>query len=212
MHYIILADLNFMEVPPDNILSSIQFDFEQFIAIAVRLLKLDSNLARMHAKLSPRMKEEVFWELYYFRIVFLRVKIGMESNEVIEKYLSRESEIIHKNVIPISKSTSKDTIQTKNNNDINNNKRLTDNDNDDDEDDEALANIINQRRIADAELKAEVEAELDNDIDIDMLENELDNIDDIVDEFEDLGLDNIADGADDDDLEKQIARELNQDD
>ena len=165
----------------------------------------------MHAKLSPRMKEEVFWELYYFRIVFLRVKIGMESNEIIEKYLPRESEIIHKNVIPISKSTSKDTIQTKNNNDLNNNKRSTDNDNDDD--DEALANIINQRRIADAELKAEVEAELDNDndIDIDMLENELDNIDDIDDEFEDLGLDNIVDGADDDDLEKQIARELNQD-
>lgn len=194
----LVADLNFIDIPPDDILSSIQFDFEQFIAIAVRLLKLDSNLARMHAKLSPRMKEELFWELYYFRIVFLRVKIGMETNDVIERYLPREHEIIHKNVVPISKSSNNDTTKKDSSNNINN---------DDDEDDEALASIINQRRIADAELKAEVEAELDNDIDIDMLENELENIGDIDDEFEDLGLDNI--GVDDDDLEKQIARELN---
>jgi hypothetical protein len=192
--------MNFTDVPPDDLLSSIQFDFEQFIAIALRLLKLDSNLARMHAKLSPRMKEELFWELYYFRIVFLRVKIGMESNDVIERYLSRENEIIHKNVVPVNKGPNKDSTKKDSSNNINNDE--------DDEDDDALASIINQRRIADAELKAEVEAELDNDIDIDILENELDNIDDIDDEFEDLGLDNIG-ADDDDDLEKQIARELN---
>ena len=30
--------MNFTEIPPDNLLSIIEFDFEQFIAIALRLL------------------------------------------------------------------------------------------------------------------------------------------------------------------------------
>lgn len=210
--------MNFTEIPPDDLLSIIEFDFEQFISVALRLLKLDSNLARMHAKLSPRMKEELFWQLYHFRIIFLRVKIGFEANDhdhVLHRYLGRENEIIFKNVFPksISRNSMNNTSQKENNN---GNKKNNGNDNDDEDIDE----IITQRRIADAELKAEVEAELSNDIDLDALENELNNIDDnFDDDFEDLGiddddgLDSIGDGLGDidvdDDLEKEIARELN---
>ena len=152
-----LADMNFTEIPPDDILSLIEFDFEQFIAIALRLLKLDSNLARMHAKLSPRMKEELFWQLYHFRIMFLRVKIGFDNNDVIQRYLGRENEIIFKNVIPKSISiTSMNTNGNTSSRKENNNGNKKNNNNDNDIDDEDIDDMITQRRIADAELKAEV--------------------------------------------------------
>ena len=42
----------------------LKFNFSDFIPVALKLLTVDPNLARMHAKLMPRMDEEIFWSNY----------------------------------------------------------------------------------------------------------------------------------------------------
>ncbi|KAJ1429345.1 hypothetical protein B484DRAFT_396418 [Ochromonadaceae sp. CCMP2298] len=57
----------------------IDFVFSDFVATVLQLLKLDANLARVHAKISPKMDEETFWRNYYCRVVYLRAVSGIDG-------------------------------------------------------------------------------------------------------------------------------------
>jgi hypothetical protein len=57
----------------------VNFSIEDFAPTAMKMIELDTNLARMHAKLSPKMNEEHFWFNYYCRIVYLRMVSGIEG-------------------------------------------------------------------------------------------------------------------------------------
>jgi hypothetical protein len=70
--------------------ASVHFYFKQFIPVAMNMIGLDSNLARLHSKLSPKMDEEIFWFNYYCRISYLRAIIGMEGEEAKENALRFE--------------------------------------------------------------------------------------------------------------------------
>lgn len=72
-----LREENFT-VPPRH-LEYVTFVFSDFISVAMRMLQLDANLARMHARLASKMKEELFWQFYHYRIMFLRASIGIDG-------------------------------------------------------------------------------------------------------------------------------------
>ena len=73
-----LADQNFIVSPVG--LDKLPFSLTEFVPVAMRLLSLDSNLSRIHAKLVPRMNEELFWQNYHYRITYLRAKVGMDES------------------------------------------------------------------------------------------------------------------------------------
>ena len=77
-----LNSKNFEMEPP--LLDTFPFVFSDNVATAMRLLQLDENLAKMHAKLSLKMNEEVFWHHYFFRIKYLRLKLGIEKIKPLE--------------------------------------------------------------------------------------------------------------------------------
>lgn len=84
---------NFTSSSPNK--SEVQFFFQDFVPIAMRLLQIDSNLARMHAKLAPKMDEEIFWLNYYCRIVYLRACSGidgLDAQNAVNKW--KESDIL----------------------------------------------------------------------------------------------------------------------
>lgn len=62
----------------------IHFVFSDFIATALRLLKLDANLAHVHSKVSPKMDEEMFWRNYYGRVIYLRAACGIDGTSAQE--------------------------------------------------------------------------------------------------------------------------------
>ena len=68
---------NFICAPPELI--EIQFRLEDKVSVIMKLLELDSNLAKTHAKLSPKMEEEVFWKNYFTRVQYLRGVIGVDG-------------------------------------------------------------------------------------------------------------------------------------
>lgn len=70
-------DLNFTSEPPN--VSDVPFQLSEFIPVAMNLLRLDTNLARVHSRISPKMDEEVFWRNYYCRIAYLRASSGIEG-------------------------------------------------------------------------------------------------------------------------------------
>ncbi len=72
-----LNERNFLEKPLNA--DEIEFVFNDFIPVALKLLQLDSNLARTHAKLSPKMNEEIFWFNYYCRVMYLRSSSGIDG-------------------------------------------------------------------------------------------------------------------------------------
>lgn len=79
-----MAEENFTVSPSiekHKILYETPFSFKQFIPVIMRLLQLDSNLAKIHAKLSPKMNEEIFWRNYYLRVIYLRAKSGIDGEE-----------------------------------------------------------------------------------------------------------------------------------
>lgn len=83
MHKILelsLVEENFSVAPPG--IEKVQFNLSSFVPVAMRMLSIDSNLAKIHAKLVPVMNEEQFWRNYHFRIVFLRTFVGVESEEI----------------------------------------------------------------------------------------------------------------------------------
>jgi hypothetical protein len=73
-----LNEKNFTVAPPG--VGKLEFDFQAFVPTIMRLLQLDTNLAKAHAKLSPKMNEESFWRNYNYRVQYLRAKIGIVDN------------------------------------------------------------------------------------------------------------------------------------
>lgn len=57
----------------------VRFSFQHFVPVAMKLLDVDSNLARMHAKLSPKMNEEIFWFNYFCRVSYIRAVSGIDG-------------------------------------------------------------------------------------------------------------------------------------
>jgi hypothetical protein len=55
------------------------FDMNQSVPVILRLLEIDGNLARMHAKLSPKMDETSFWRNYFLRVAYLRAAAGIDG-------------------------------------------------------------------------------------------------------------------------------------
>ena len=72
-----LNEQNFTVTPANS--DEVHFVFSDFVATALHLLKLDSNLAHVHSKVSPKMDEEVFWRNYYCRVLYLRAKSGIDG-------------------------------------------------------------------------------------------------------------------------------------
>ena len=81
-----IAEENFTVKPTSPILQKIEFSFQDFVPVVLRLLQLDSNLARIHAKISPKMNEELFWRNYYLRVIYLRAKSGIDGPEAEASY------------------------------------------------------------------------------------------------------------------------------
>jgi hypothetical protein len=80
--------------------SEVYFSFKDFIPMAMNLLKIDSNLARMHSKLSPKMEEETFWFNYYCRVAYLRESSGIDGQQAkINSQKYKFSDVIFESLI-----------------------------------------------------------------------------------------------------------------
>lgn len=88
-----LREKNFV-VPAANA-PEVEFYFQEFVPVAMQLLQLDANLARVHAKLSPKMNEEDFWFNFFCRVAYLRAKSGIDGPEALNASTKwRECEIL----------------------------------------------------------------------------------------------------------------------
>lgn len=78
-----IAEDNFTSVPPnaDDVKAKEEWNFGDFVPVALRLLEIDTNLSRCHAKVSPKIKggEEEFWFRYYSRVLYLRAASGIDG-------------------------------------------------------------------------------------------------------------------------------------
>ncbi|CAN0541362.1 unnamed protein product, partial [Scytosiphon promiscuus] len=54
------------------------FQLERHINVAVQMLSLDPNLAKIHARLISRIPEKTFWHHYFSRVAALRTEVGLE--------------------------------------------------------------------------------------------------------------------------------------
>ena len=54
------------------------FQLERHINVAVKMLSLDPNLAKIHARLIARIPEKTFWHHYFSRVAALRTEVGLE--------------------------------------------------------------------------------------------------------------------------------------
>jgi hypothetical protein len=73
------SELNFTVDPEPELLTLTQFHFQSIIPQVMTLLSLDQNLARLHARISPKMNEEHFWRNYYARIFYLRYRSRIDN-------------------------------------------------------------------------------------------------------------------------------------
>jgi hypothetical protein len=157
-----LNEQNFLIKPP--YLNDIPFIFSHFIPVIMRLLQLDANLAKVHAKLSSKMDEEIFWQHYHFRIMFLRTKIGIEkSKDIINLFLDQlQEDIIFLPEIPMFNNKLEVYNEVNNNSDDNKSNNITSNDSvidsikDENIEIDVVADARLKRQIADALLAAEV--------------------------------------------------------
>lgn len=77
-----LCQGNFLCTVMQEEFSTVHFDMTKSVPVILKLLEIDKNLARMHAKLSPKMDEEVFWKNYFLRVKYLRAAIGQLSAQL----------------------------------------------------------------------------------------------------------------------------------
>ena len=227
-----LREENFT-VPPKH-LEYVTFVFSDFISVAMRLLQLDANLARMHARLASKMKEETFWHFYYYRIMFLRASIGIDGQSAKESALGTltlDDVIIFQATRDYEAKDTADSVvrrrlagqQGKLKSPHSAAKRgaaglaaagaagaagggTGADGSDNDEGDAAADQAQANRKKAEAELAAEVQAELE-------AEDDLLDLDEFGDDGDDLGVlalggEGGEDGDLDAELEAQIAREL----
>lgn len=201
-----LSERNFITGPstekPDDPLSIAMNDlahdfpmiFNEYVPTIMKLLELDSNLSHMHAKLSPKMKnEEDFWNHYYLRTMYLRAVAGLEGKVFQDKYRSVTEESI---VFPPSFDADYSRRKVE--------KEQKDATVKESQESDAKKAQAKQKESEDekAALAKEVEEELrDEDIDLTDL-NDLEGADDEFENIDDTDLDDEAD------LEAQIAREL----
>ncbi len=54
---------------------------KQSIPVIMKMLEIDTNLSKMHSKLSPKMDENIFWKNYFNRIAYLRAAIGIDGDD-----------------------------------------------------------------------------------------------------------------------------------
>lgn len=207
--------------------SEVEFYFPDFVPVAMQLLQLDSNLARSHAKLMPKMAEELFWFNYYCRIVYLRARSGIDGPDALHNSSKwRESEVIMESVIPPVPAPA-----------VNNNNSLIDAS----ESPHVKANTVNKSTPPNTKPSGQQKASLinpspaqpkdsgkndvtptkdsggdddinlnDSDLDINDLDDDINDLDDLdisPEDFEKIGVEDGND-ADDDELEAQIAQEL----
>jgi hypothetical protein len=107
-----LSDRNFLEKAANS--EEVEFSFNDFIPVALKLLQIDLNLARTHAKLSPKMNEEIFWFNYYCRVSYLRAISGIEgpmAQKEAEKW--KPGDIIIESVISKPSSSVQNPYTTK---------------------------------------------------------------------------------------------------
>jgi hypothetical protein len=193
-----LSDRNFLEKAANS--DEVEFSFNDFIPVALKLLQIDLNLARTHAKLSPKMNEEIFWFNYYCRVSYLRAVSGIEGpmaqkeaekwkpgdiiiESVVSKpssthnpYISKPSEMSSQQSVskPVSKEEKVDNKSTNN------------------------LNSIDQNSSDNIQLD-DLDLELEN-----MKDIELDELGDInPEDYEEIGSSDCMD-----ELEAQIAKEL----
>lgn len=62
----------------DDIAPASKFELERHIEVAVKMLSLDPNLAKIHARLISKMPEETFWCHYFSRVAAIRTEVGLE--------------------------------------------------------------------------------------------------------------------------------------
>lgn len=76
---------NFTQPPATPVLAendAIEFSFQALVPAFMKMLQVDLNLSRMHAKLTPKMpREDLFWRHYYLRLVYLRCCVGIDRDE-----------------------------------------------------------------------------------------------------------------------------------
>ncbi|CAM9104784.1 unnamed protein product [Scytosiphon promiscuus] len=58
--------------------SSLPFQLDRHIKVAVKMLSLDPNLAKVHARLISHMPEKTFWYHYFSRVSALREELNLE--------------------------------------------------------------------------------------------------------------------------------------
>ncbi len=201
---------NFLITPLNS--SEVYFNFKDFIPTAMNLLKIDSNLARMHSKLSPKMDEETFWFNYHCRISYLRTYIGLDGAEAKMKCRYELNEVVF-NPVKRTEEVNKQFVTT----------------NDSAVSEYKLPPIVFESE--EQRLTAQVDAALrhtENEVDEYVLEEcsdddlDLGDLDDLLDledaeaaasattgseSYDKLGKSDCND-EDDDELEAQIAREL----
>jgi len=76
-----LCDENLSTLPQSDVIATIPFDLDSYVPVIMRILQMDSNLAALHAKLTPKMDEVALWRNYYQRVQYLRAKIGIDGRE-----------------------------------------------------------------------------------------------------------------------------------
>ena len=183
-----LSENNFVVVPRGFDLY--EFQFNDFVPIAMKLLTLDSNLARVHAKLMPKMNEEDFWCHYYFRIKYLRLKSKIDDSSLYDKKFTfsdeEESTIIYppdnsgdilqrnslKEAVNMAAASSVAAASA----DIPGEAKSSNNKTDSNDDNGAGKSSLDRerRKKQDEELAAEVQAELGNDPELELELNDLD--------------------------------------
>eukprot|EP00904_Undaria_pinnatifida_P003062 jgi/Undpi1/12757/HiC_scaffold_6.g02425.m1 len=63
---------------PSGALPGAGFQLERHINVAVKMLSLDPNLAKIHARLISRIPEKTFWHHYFSRVAAFRTEVGLE--------------------------------------------------------------------------------------------------------------------------------------
>lgn len=58
--------------------TAVTFQLDRHTNIAVKMLSLDPNLAKIHARLISHMSEKTFWYNYFSRIAVLRADANLE--------------------------------------------------------------------------------------------------------------------------------------
>ena len=107
-----LNDNNFT-LSPDNIKKKIRkFSLEAYANVIMKIIQIDSNLASTHARISPNMDEETFWENYYLRVEFLRAKSGIEGMLEFNKFIDIDEKDVIYGVTSISSNLANSSIDS----------------------------------------------------------------------------------------------------